>query len=67
MELEVAKTGIRSCQHCHEAQMRRINRVGLLQRYVLTYFGYFPWECVLCRRRVFLRDNGQKASQRATG
>jgi len=29
-----------------------------MQRVILPWFGYFPWECVMCRKRLFFRDDG---------
>jgi len=51
----------RQCPHCHSTEYRRINREGWLQREFLPrWFGLYPWECVLCRRRKFLRDDGHR-------
>lgn len=38
--------------------MRRINRKGFFEETLLPKFGLFPWECAMCRRKTFLRDNG---------
>jgi hypothetical protein len=35
--------------------MRRLVRESLLQRRVYPLFGYYPWECPLCRETVLLR------------
>ena len=32
---------------------RRLNRVGFFERTVLPKLGLFPWECALCRNKVF--------------
>jgi hypothetical protein len=34
--------------------------MGFLQTTLLPYFGYFPWECVMCRRKTYFRDSGHK-------
>jgi hypothetical protein len=52
----------RYCSRCHPGLFRRINRTTLLQRTLLTWLGYFPWECVSCRRVKFFRDSGRKSS-----
>jgi len=31
-----------------------------MERKVLTFLGFFPWECALCRRKVILRTDGFK-------
>ena len=53
------------CIGCRGRQFRRVNRNGFLQHRVLTKLGYFPWECILCRRRIFFRDDGRRALQPA--
>ena len=37
--------------HCVKCgcEMRRLMRESFMQRRVYPYFGYFPWECPLCR------------------
>jgi hypothetical protein len=44
--------------------MRRVNRTGFLQTKLLPYFGYFPWECVMCRRKAYFKDSGHKSAVR---
>jgi len=48
------------CIWCNATAFRRINRHGFLQEVVFPYFGYYPWECVMCRKRAFFRDDGHK-------
>jgi len=50
----------RYCSRCHPGLFRRVNRTTLLQRTLLTWLGFFPWECVSCRRRKFFRDSGKR-------
>lgn len=54
MELE------KLCFKCKSTKFRRVNRMGFLQTTLLPYFGYFPWECVMCRRKTYFRDSGHK-------
>jgi hypothetical protein len=35
--------------------MRRLGRQGFLERNIYSYFGYYPWECPICRERVFFK------------
>ena len=49
-----------TCQRCQQAEMRRLNRRGVLEKFVLSNCGYYPWECVECRKKRYLRDNGQQ-------
>ncbi len=37
------------CERCENIELRRQGRVGFLERAVLPRFGFFPWECGLCR------------------
>ena len=52
----------RTCTRCHPSLFRRINRASLLERTLFTWLGYFPWECVSCRRKRFFRDQGRHPS-----
>lgn len=55
----------RVCTHCASGPFRRVNRQGWLQQRVLpSLLGLFPWECVMCRRKKFFRDNGNRPSAR---
>ena len=54
------------CPHCENIELRRQGRVGLWQRVVLSRFGFYPWECGLCRRIFMLRQRlGAYASSAA--
>jgi hypothetical protein len=44
-----------------------VNRCSLLERTLLTWLGFFPWECVSCRRKRFFRDQGRAGSRRSDG
>ena len=50
---------LRQCAQCSPGIYRRINRSTLLQRTLLTWLGFYPWECVCCRRRKLFRDIGR--------
>jgi hypothetical protein len=54
----------KTCMHCGSNAMRRINRRGFLEETLLPRFGLFPWECAMCRRKTFLRDNGHSEIRR---
>jgi hypothetical protein len=49
------------CGCCQSKEFRRLNRVGYLERQVLPSLGIYPWECSLCRRKIYLRTDGLKA------
>lgn len=40
--------------------MRRLVRESFLQRSVYPLFGYYPWECPLCRKPVLLRQRRER-------
>jgi hypothetical protein len=52
------------CSHCKNTAFRRVNRIGLWQRVLLSWAGFYPWECVMCRRRSFFHDSGRVPSER---
>jgi hypothetical protein len=63
VQVEAAR---RYCSRCSPGLFRRINRVTLMERTLFTWLGFFPWECVSCRRRRFFRDSGKKRNAPAT-
>jgi hypothetical protein len=48
------------CDYCPGKEYRRLNRNGFLERKVYPIFGFYPWECALCRRKAYLQSNGHK-------
>jgi hypothetical protein len=36
-------------------EMRRLMRESFLQKRFFPLFGFFPWECPICRKPVLLR------------
>ena len=42
------------CKRCG-TDMRRLLRESFLQKHVYPLFGYYPWECPLCRKLVLLK------------
>jgi DNA-directed RNA polymerase subunit RPC12/RpoP len=42
------------CKRCGNV-LRRLKREGFLETSFFTFFGYFPWECPLCRSRVLVK------------
>jgi len=37
------------------SEMRRLSREGFMQREIYPLFGYYPWECPLCRELVMFK------------
>jgi hypothetical protein len=50
----------KQCTDCALGEMRRLNRIGFWERRVLSSFGYYPWECVLCRKKRYLKTAGSR-------
>jgi len=48
------------CPTCGIDYMRRLQRKSFLERRVYSLFGYFPWECPLCREPHFIKERHQK-------
>lgn len=42
------------CMRCG-SEMRRLMRESFLQRKVYPLFGYYPWECPICRTPVLFK------------
>lgn len=57
---EVNPLSERACKHCGSGHLRRLNRRGWAQVRLLPLLGFYPWECTLCRCRMFWRDNGHR-------
>lgn len=46
------------CPWCKDVPLRRLGRIGWMERVVLPLFGYYPWECEWCQRISHLRLRG---------
>jgi len=56
------------CPGCNaEFGLRRERRRGLLEELLLPLFGYYPWECALCRQRFHLRQRKEPQNPKAPG
>jgi hypothetical protein len=42
------------CPKCAKGPLVRTKRKGWLEKQVLWRLGRYPWECVLCKRRMLL-------------
>jgi hypothetical protein len=54
------------CPQCEVIELRRQGRTGFLQKVVWSYFGYYPWECGLCRQIYMLKQRATSYRQHAT-
>lgn len=43
------------CDYCGNA-LRRLARQGFLQTKIYSRFGYYPWECPLCREPMMVKQ-----------
>jgi len=50
------------CKACG-SKLRRIPRKGFLQLKIYPLFGYYPWECPVCRELNLVRKQHQRKSQ----
>jgi ribosomal protein L37AE/L43A len=46
------------CPNCHEEQLSRIARRGFLRTRIFSLFGFYPWECAICRKEFLIRKRG---------
>jgi ribosomal protein L37AE/L43A len=46
------------CPNCRQDQLSRIARRGFLREHVFSLFGYYPWECAICRHEYLIRKRG---------
>ncbi len=49
-----------ACPDCGSRHLRRLPRHGFLQQKILPLFGYYPWECPICREIKFFRKRGKR-------
>jgi hypothetical protein len=54
----------KKCARCGSTAFRRINRVRFMERVLLPWLGFYPWECAVCRRKTFRRTNGHRDMKR---
>jgi ssDNA-binding Zn-finger/Zn-ribbon topoisomerase 1 len=46
------------CPNCRQEQLARISRRGFMRKHFYPMFGYYPWECAICRREYLVRKRG---------
>jgi ssDNA-binding Zn-finger/Zn-ribbon topoisomerase 1 len=55
------------CPECGANRVRRMQRVGFLQNTVFPFFGYYPWECTLCREPFLAKKRYKRKSKKSKG
>lgn len=48
------------CRTCGADSIIRVERRGLRDRWILPLAGYFPWRCLICRKKVYLRARSRR-------
>jgi hypothetical protein len=43
-----------NCRECGNS-LRRLARRGFLQVRIFPLFGYYPWECPVCRKTIMVK------------
>lgn len=43
------------CRLCSETFVYRMERQGLVEKWIYSVFGYYPWRCNACRKKIYLR------------
>jgi predicted RNA-binding Zn-ribbon protein involved in translation (DUF1610 family) len=51
------------CSRCGR-NLRRLARKGFLQKEIYPRFGYYPWECPVCREMMMLKKQYQRKKHR---
>lgn len=46
------------CPACGYEQLERVARRGFLREKLFPIFGFYPWECVICRKEFLIRKRG---------
>jgi hypothetical protein len=49
------------CPKCY-ASLRRLHRKGFLQKWIISFFGFFPWECPVCRKAIYFKHRSKHKS-----
>ena len=53
----------KGCPCCGQLALVRMARLGLLQERVFPKFGYYPWECPQCRKKLLIKSRGVSYSR----
>jgi hypothetical protein len=53
------------CPNCQYEEIERSKRRGFVEKRIYSLFGFYPWRCVGCGWRFFIRAR-YKSSERST-
>jgi predicted RNA-binding Zn-ribbon protein involved in translation (DUF1610 family) len=62
VEMDAVKVRV-YCEKCGSDKVRRVYRKGFLQETIYPIFGYYPWKCMRCGEKVFLRKRNRLRSK----
>lgn len=48
------------CPSCRSDRIYRLERRGILQKKLLPFFGFYPWQCKGCGAEVMLRKRNRR-------
>lgn len=48
----------KSCPECGQPRLTRSKRRGFWEKWVMAFFGRYPWKCKACKTRVMIKDRG---------
>jgi len=43
------------CPKCNYEGIERSKRRGFAEKWIYSFFGYYPWRCAGCNSRFFIR------------
>lgn len=43
------------CTLCGGVRIHRLERNGPIEKWIYPIFGYYPWRCGTCNRKLYLR------------
>lgn len=56
----------KGCPCCGQQALIRVARTGFLKERIFPKFGFYPWECPQCRKKLLLRKRGFSYNRRFT-
>lgn len=52
------------CSLCGTDRVRRMERVGLREKWIYSLFGFYPWRCSMCGGKIYLRARYRRSDKR---
>ena len=55
------------CTRCNmDGKLSRTRRNGFLEEHIFSLFGYYPWLCSGCKRRILLKKRNNSRSSHSS-